>query len=535
MLLRNEDISSVLEDIHGFLVSASVPDRDVLKAALVTEEVLLSFQEEFGEDHIVNVKTETRLGTPQIVIRTKGHGFDPINTASADGYSADSVLSRLLDIKGVSSGYSYRMGVNTVCISVNTVRQTKKHFGGPMLYALAAGIILGFLSKLLPTSVFDAVLSVVTPVQSKLMGLLTAVTIPMIFFSLLSSICALNNINELNKNGKKVILRQFLISGIIILASVLTCAVFFSGGSASATGFDKDELLSLILSIFPTNIFTPFTEGNTLQLVVIALFTGMCILVLENRGANIKEAVADLNQLFITMMKYISRIIPVMIFFTLFKTVASGSFDRLAPAWKLVAAAYVSWLVIILLMMGYVCTKWKLSPIRLLRCYAPAIIVSFSALSTTAGGPTLYEIAEDELKIDKKVFEFWYPLSTAVLSTSTGSALICVAFFAAYYNGAAITPSWLIICVLVAFQLSITSPRMAGGILASYAIMFSQLGISGDVAGLIIAANFLWENVRTGLGMLVKCLDITDLAFREHAISEESIEKHFRKTSAAVR
>ena len=76
---------------------------------------------------------------------------------------------------------------------------------------------------------------------------------------------------------------------------------------------------------------------------------------------------------------------------------------------------------------------------------------------------------------------------------------------------------------------------MAGGILASYAIMFGQLGISGDVAGLIIAANFLWENVRTGLGMLVKCLDITDLAFREHAISEESIEKHFRKASVGMK
>ena len=82
----------------------------------------------------------------------------------------------------------------------------------------------------------------------------------------------------------------------------------------------------------------------------------------------------------------------------------------------------------------------------------------------------------------------------------------------------------LIVCALLSFQLSITSPRVSGGIFASYTIILTQLGMPAEVVGLVMAANFLWGNTCCGLGMLVKCLDVLDLACREGAIKEPKVK-----------
>lgn len=60
----------------------------------------------------------------------------------------------------------------------------------------------------------------------------------------------------------------------------------------------------------------------------------------------------------------------------------------------------------------------------------------------------------------------------------------------------------------------------AGGICVSYNLIYGQPGMPLDVIGVIIAGNFLWSNISTRLGMLIKRLDIVDLSFREKEINE---------------
>ena len=525
MYLTNEEISETMDKVYDFFDTLEIPRKDKIKAGFMVEEVLLSYQEQFGEKTKVDVDITSRFETPRVIVRLRGYGYDPTNKEDEDpDMSGIDIMSKLLDLQGISTIYSYRGGVNKIVVEVRLPKTQNKNAGRAMIIALVAGIVLGFASKLLPENVFTLVTSLTNPIQSKLMGLVTAVTVPVIFFSLLSSICALDSISELNERGVKIILRQFAISAIIIVCSGFVCMFFFNGNAAAQVSFQSDELLGLVLSIFPTNLFAPFTEGNTLQLVVIALFAGTCIIVLEDRGLALKDGVSDLNRMFNLMMQYISYIIPVMIFFTLFKTISGSSLSQLAGTWKLVVTVYLSWLLIVVLMMGYVCLRWKKSPKWIIGKFGSSIVIAFSAMSCTSAGPKLYEIADKEVHIDKKLFNFWYPLSTAFLSTSTGVTLVCVSFFAANYNGIAISASWLIVCALLSFQLSITSPRVSGGIFASYAIILTQLGMPAEVVGLVTAANFLWGNTCCGLGMLVKCLDVLDLACREGAIKEPKVK-----------
>ncbi|MBR3318835.1 MAG: cation:dicarboxylase symporter family transporter [Atopobiaceae bacterium] len=81
----------------------------------------------------------------------------------------------------------------------------------------------------------------------------------------------------------------------------------------------------------------------------------------------------------------------------------------------------------------------------------------------------------------------------------------------------------IVILFVLVFQLSIATPKVPGGIAASYTIILSQLGLPPDSVGILMAANVFIVNIECAFGSLVRFAAECSFANSMHAIDEEKL------------
>jgi Na+/H+-dicarboxylate symporter len=71
--------------------------------------------------------------------------------------------------------------------------------------------------------------------------------------------------------------------------------------------------------------------------------------------------------------------------------------------------------------------------------------------------------------------------------------------------------------------MSIATPKVPGGIAATFTILLGQLGLPLESVGILMAANVFVCNVNTAFGALVRFTELCTFAKSEHAIDEERL------------
>ena len=70
------------------------------------------------------------------------------------------------------------------------------------------------------------------------------------------------------------------------------------------------QIYSMILGIIPGNIVTPFLEGNSLQIIFMAVCTGLVLLVLGEKASALRALLDQVNTAIQFMMERSAVISP---------------------------------------------------------------------------------------------------------------------------------------------------------------------------------------------------------------------------------
>ena len=260
--LSNGYIDLACEDVGKFLVSAGVERREALRIKLTFEEVLLEYQSKFGETADFKVRTVKRFSSIKVQMMIPGGPLDPLGKSGEE----DAVIRGLLAGIGLVPSWSYRNGRNYVVFipRKKALSDTAKMVGAIGL-AVVSGIILNLLPGGFRTGVTDYVLN---PVMNTFMGLISAISGPLIFLSVLASICSMGNMETLGKVGSKSIKVILLYMTAIGAFMSVFGSLFYriEMGSSDVAGYS--QILDLIYNIIPSNLFEPFITGNALQLII---------------------------------------------------------------------------------------------------------------------------------------------------------------------------------------------------------------------------------------------------------------------------
>ena len=520
--LTNRDINIVTEEVKNFFTAKKIPEEEVIKLSLLIEEVLLRYRDRFGKEKEAVLITSD-FPSAKVRIRIQGDGFNPLREDDAEeSILGSEFLKNLLESDVTSASFSHYSNYDEVSAMAYRKPKLSKIPGGAVTVAAFLAFLAAFASRALPAGISAFLLDdLVIPMFSTLMGMIVMVSGPMICISVICGICALGDIATLSTIGLRAIRRFFGITLIMITFTVCVNLLIFPGISSASNGaLDLSVLIQLLLDLIPQDLFSPFAEGKSIQIIVIAVAVGVAILMLDEKIPRLRDLVNEVNQLIFKIMELVSKVIPLTVFLSVYKAVSENSTENILSVWKLILANYASMVPFTALMVLFVCLRRKLNVRQFLKDISEPAMIAFTTCSSTLAMSKQFDTAKNVLKKDPRFVDFWVPLSHAMFAPAAVPALVSAAFFAGRYSGMPLSLTQIVILYILVSQLSIASPKVPGGIMATFSILLSQLWLPADIVGLIMIANVFVVNAETGLAMIIRSAELEEFS---HVLEDENL------------
>ena len=322
----------------------------------------------------------------------------------------------------------------------------------------------------------------------------------------------------LSNIGSTVVGRFFLIDVVIVVVTFLIGALFFPVMSITDKNVTEiGQIMEVFLSIIPTNIFEAFLKGKVLQVTVMAFAVGICVIKIGRRILNVKNFFTEINVLVFKVVE----MIPFVIFLCVLKAVLTSSLADFMKVWKIIVAELIIYAIIISLMLIILYVKTKVSIPDFLKKILPEAMISFTTGSSVASLPKTLEVSKESLHIEEKFCDFWIPLSLVLFSPSKIIQLSMAGFYVISVTGESFSAFEAFITAFLAIQLSFSSPNAAGGIVASFTLLLTQLGLPVEYVGTLMIADVITGNLFTGLNVLVRQCELMTVSHKMNFIKSD--------------
>lgn len=495
--LSNEEICLACDAAEQFWISGKTEHMEMIRLKLSLEEMLLNYQAHLGRNVEFTVKFKKMLGHRQVLVFLPGSSYDPF---SCNEDEDQALLRRLTYNSSGTYKWSYKDGVNIICFEPPRKRLLSSSLG--IFIAIISAVLVALVCTRLPDHIRGPLLDgYISPIQNTLMGIIFAVSGPMIFFSLVWGIKAIGDVNTLSKIGKNMLASFMLELFLLTFLAAMVCFPFFSIASSGALSFDMSEILALLLGIVPNNMLAPFVEGNVQQIIFLAFVLGIVLVILGERVSAISVLFDQMNTFVQYLMDLLTALIPVMVFLCILKIGLSGQFSLIFRAYKLVPIVLGLCLLFILIYTIYISLRYKVSMVTLFKKAFPVFVLGLTTSASSAALSKNLKVCEESFGIDKKLVSFGVPVGQTLFRPGEAMRYVILGYIMAEMYDVPITISWLIILVFISFLLSVSTPPVAGGSTVCIAIMFRHLGIPDEAIGFAIAINMILGFLLTAVSL----------------------------------
>ena len=519
--LDPEGVDRIAEEIQTFFEEQGLSRREVLRIRLTMETMLLRLLAWEERPKTVSLSLGKRFRRPTVLLRYDGGAFDPSVTAEGGEEWSGRILASL----GLAPSWSFRAGRNTLQLRI------PKASGRSQLFWLAVAVVLavvlgmagGLLSDPVRTILDDALL---TPIFNAFLGLITTFAGPMIFMTIAAGVFSIGDTASLNRIGKTMFARYL---GTAFLVSVLTLAVvrpFLSLVDGSGQGSSQIQQISeMLFEILSKNPIQPFLDANTLQIIVLGVFAGIVLLILGERAKHVQAFVEECSIVLQMMMEAVCRLIPLFVFVSLLRQIWSGAVGQLLGLWKPFLLYLLVNVVFLAILTAEVSLRTRTSPVLLLKKAAPATLVAFTTASSMAAYSLSQETCKQRLGIRPRLFDFCFPLGIVIYMPSGVTTFVLLAGYLAEVYRIPVSPSWMVLAVILAAFLSVAVPPTPGAMLTCYGILLVQLGIPIEAMLMAVTLNVVLDFFMTAVDVLALQLELTSQAKMLNMVDEEILRR----------
>ena len=352
-------------------------------------------------------------------------------------------------------------------------------------------ILIGMLVGVALGAVMGERVTVLQPVGDLFINLLVLAAVPLVFFNLLAGLTALADVRTLGRLASKTV-GYYLTTDLVALSLGLGAATLLRPGD----GIQLTEQVAgevgtvpafgdILLGMIPTNVFRAFSDGNVVQLVVLAMLLGVATMALRG-GARERLATAyeDLAGLFRRLVHLILWTAPVGIGALIAVTVGRYGAELLGPMARFLAGVWAAQLVIVA---GYMLLLRYFSdfrPGRFLRntgsLWATTAATTSSLASLSVGMETARRIG-----LPRTVYSFTLPLGAQLNKDGTSAMLGAVLIFTAQAAGVSFTPADFVTILFLGLLLSEASGGIPGGGFVIALIYVQAFNLPIEVAAIV--------------------------------------------------
>lgn len=520
--LTAASIDLISEQVDSYLAELKMEGKNRRRIRLSMEEVLLKWRDSFGEEAVCTFKTGVRFGRPYIALELPEKPVDPLETEDEFGAWSLHMLGNI----GLCPVYTYENGKNILLLKL---KKPKRNPLVKLLGCVVLAMAVGFVGRVLFTDAFinAALEKLVNPIYDTFLGVLGSIAGPMVFLAVAWGIYSIGDLSVLGRIGKRMLGRYIgtttLMTGFAALVSVLMFRLLFA--AAGSGGSQLWSILYMLLDIFPDDIISPLLNGNTMQIILMAVMIGAALLVLGKQTKVVASLIEQINYVVQFLVELISNLVPFFIFVVLVQIIWSGSFGVVMQAWKPFIVFFLAAVLLMAARFLWVARINRVSPLLLVRKCAETFIVALATASSTAAFGTVSNCCERKLGVKGSLVSFGLPLGIVFYPPFCAIYFLIINFYMAECYNVPVSLVWMLIAVIISVILAIASPPIPGGTLTCYTVMFTQLGIPAEALAVALALDVLFDFMATALNMVLLELELAQQAKNLNMLDEAVMKR----------
>ena len=386
----------------------------------------------------------------------------------------------------------------------------KKKMSLPMqiLIALILGIVVGLVCYF--AGLGDFTKNYLKPFGDIFVNLLKFIVVPVVLLSMIDGILSMDDMRKVGSVGIKTV-AYFMVTTAIACVIGLVFANIFNGAGLFPTlnpeeaVYEASEFsgfMSVLVGIFPTNMWKSFTDANMLQVIVIALFFGGSIMAAGEKAKLARDIVSSFYAVIEKLMEFIISLAPIGVFTYMAWVVATQGSKILVTLLLVIVCAYLGYIVHAVVVYSLSAKIFAgMSPLQFFKGAFAAMIFAFTSTSSAATLPVSKECAH-ELGAEDDIASFVLPLGSTINMDGTAIYQCVATVFIASCAGMHLTIGQMIIVVVTATLVSIGTAGVSGAGMIMLAMVLEALGIPVSYIGLIVAVDRIFDMGRT-------CLNVT--------------------------
>lgn len=298
--------------------------------------------------------------------------------------------------------------------------KARKNFVKRMIAGLVLGVICGIIASLAKTSINPDTWNVINMiffqditvsagrsalglfyiVQTLFTNALKLAIVPMVFFSIIMSVCSMNDMRKLGRIAGKTIVTFVLFYLVAcVFAAIVSELVIGMGvyrpfqvdqAAANVTEIETSNILVTIVNAVPDNLISPMTSNNRmLAVITCAVVIGVCIASMGSRITVFKTFCDEAGQI---TQKFLDFLIitcsPISVFCMVTRTFAIYGIDQVSNIFSYILVTLIT--LIIYLLVAYpaaIGAITRCNPYIFMKKMIKVAIIAFGAafIATCAG------------------------------------------------------------------------------------------------------------------------------------------------------
>ena len=369
-------------------------------------------------------------------------------------------------------------------------RRWYTHLYVQVIVAIAAGVALGHFAPQTGEAF--------KPLGDAFIKLVKMVIAPVIFLTIVTGIASMRDLRAVGRVAAKAFAYFLTFSTLALIIGMIIANVMRPGdglnidpssldAAAVASYSEKaheTSLVGFLTSMIPDTFLSSMTQGNILQVLVIAILFGVSLAGMGERGDKLLAILEDVSSVFFRLVSIVMKTAPIGAFGAMAFTIGKYGVGSLANLAELVALFYITSLLFVIVVLGTVARFAGFSIFALIRYLKEELLLVLGTSSSESALPSL--IAKMEAAgCPKTIVGLVVPTGYSFNLDGTNIYMTLAALFIAQACGVDLTLGQQILLLAVAM---LSSKGAAGVTGAGFITLAATLSIvpSVPVAGMAL-------------------------------------------------
>jgi Na+/H+-dicarboxylate symporter len=422
-----------------------------------------------------------------------------------------------------------------------------------MLLGIITGILLGPSADLVTRPAAITVGNWLALPGQLFLVLIQMIVVPLVFASIIRGLAAAEDIEQLRRLGFWVV-GFFVVTTAVAIIIGVNLALFIKPGNYidnqmlyAALG-DKiaveeqapagigtlADIPERVVGLLPTNPLNSMVESQMLQVVIFAVIFGIALLMTApERSRPLLDFLGALQEVCMTIVRGAMWLAPVAVFGLIAQLTSKIGLDAMLgmAIYMFTVLGGLAILLAFYLLLLVITATYK--PVEFLRRIRDVMLLAFSTSSSAAVMPLSIKTAEESLGVRPSIAQFIVPVGATINMNGTALYQGVAAIFLAQVFGIDISPSGMVVLVVVAVGASIGSPATPGVGIVILSMILNSVGIPPAGIVLIMGVDRILDMCRTAVnvtGDLVACVIMDhwlqgSKSYEEQVEEEDTLEK----------